>query len=109
MDLEKYVGKVYRVKIIEQKGNWYIAKILDTEQLAYIEDTKDFAPEELIGQIEKCLIMQIKENQLIGVLLNNRKFINDLKILGIKRVPVNIMTCKGVKSGAIDHEFIPNK
>ncbi len=79
MNLEKYVGKVYRVKIIEQKGNWYIAKILDTEQLAYIEDTKDFAPEELIGQIEKCLIMQIKENQLIGVLLNNRKFINDLK------------------------------
>ena len=79
MDLEKYVGKVYRVKILNQKGNWYIAKILDTEQLVYIEDTKDFAPEELIGQIEKCLIMQIKENQLIGELLNNRKFINDLK------------------------------
>lgn len=38
-----------------------------------------------------------------------KKFINDLKILGIKRVPVNIMTCKGVKSGAIDHVFIPNK
>lgn len=37
---------------------------------------------------------------------NLKKFIKDLEVLGIKRVPVNTVTCKGVKSGAIDHVFI---
>ena len=79
MNLENYVGKVYKVKILRQENKWYIAQNIEDKQIVYIEDTKDFLPEELLEQIEKCLIMEIKQNKLIGSLLNNRKFINDLK------------------------------
>ena len=79
MKLENYVGKVYKVKIVKQENQWYIGQIAEDNQIVYIEDTKDFMTEELLDQTEKCLITQIKNNKLIGVLLNNRKFLNDLK------------------------------
>lgn len=78
MNLEEFVGKVYSVKIIDKKHNWYIGTIIGKKEKVYIEDTKDYEQEELIDTIEKCIIIDIKEGNLIGFLLSNRKFINDL-------------------------------
>lgn len=37
-----------------------------------------------------------------------QKFVKNLEKLGLKRVLINENTCKSVKSGPIDHIFIPN-
>lgn len=79
MELEKYVGKVIKVQIIKKKENYYIAKSLKENLIIYIEDEGDYLQEELIGMIEKCIIVKVQEENLIGFIMSNRKFINDMK------------------------------
>lgn len=79
MELEKYVGKVLRVQIIKKKENYYIAKAINENLVVYIEDEGDYFEEELIGMIEKCLIVKVQDDKLIGFIMSNRKFINDMK------------------------------
>lgn len=79
MDLEKYVGKVIKVQIIKKKENYYIAKSLKENLIIYIEDEGDYLQEELIGMIEKCIIVKVQDDKLIGFIMSNRKFINDMK------------------------------
>lgn len=79
MDLEKYVGKVIKVQIIKKKENYYIAKSLKENLIIYIEDEGDYLQQELIGMIEKCIIVKVQDNKLIGFIMSNRKFINDMK------------------------------
>lgn len=79
MNLEELIGKIYLVKIIEKKNNWYIAKMLEKNTIIYIEDTGDFLEEELINTIEKCIVIEIKDSNLIGFLLTDRKFKNDIE------------------------------
>lgn len=79
MELEKYVGKVIKVQIIKKKENYYIAKSLKENLIIYIEDEGDYLQEELIGMIEKCIIVKVQDDKLIGFIMSNRKFINDMK------------------------------
>ena len=81
MDLEKLKGKVYTIKIIgmTKNKNYFIGKTTQLEKAIYIENTGEFYEEELIGKIEKCVIIDIVQEHIIGFLLNNRKFINDMK------------------------------
>lgn len=79
METKQYIGKVVQVKIISKKDNWYIAKIVNKNINVYIQDTNDYEKEELINKIEKCIILEEKNGKLIGFLLTNRKFINDIK------------------------------
>lgn len=76
--MEEYIGKVISVKITEKRNNWYIGKQVNSNNNVYIEDTGDFSEEELIGKIEKCIIIRVEKNNLIGFILNNRKFLNDI-------------------------------
>lgn len=79
MNIEEYIGKVISVKIFEKRSNWYIGKELNNGNNVYIEDTGDFSEDELIGEIEKCIIIRVEKNNLIGFILDNRKFLNDIK------------------------------
>lgn len=79
MEIKEYIGKVVTVKIIDQKENWYLAQILNKNVVVYIEDTMDYEKEELLNTIQKCVILEEKEEYLIGFLLSNRKFMNDIK------------------------------
>ena len=47
--------------------------------VVFIEDEGDYLPKELIGMIEKCIIVKVQEDNLIGFIVSNRKFINDMK------------------------------
>lgn len=64
MEIKEYIGKVVQVKIITKKENYYIAKILNSNVKVYIEDTNDYIEEELIDQIEKCIILDEKQRLL---------------------------------------------
>lgn len=79
MEPREYIGKVVQVKIIDKKENWYIAKTIKDKMVVYIEDTKDYEEEELLNTMEKCIILDEKDGNLIGFLLSNRKFVNDIK------------------------------
>lgn len=72
------IGKVFLVKITKKIGGWFVATIIDKNQLVYIEDNGDYVEEELINTIEKCVIIDVRENHLIGFILSNRKFINTM-------------------------------
>lgn len=76
MDL---IGKIVKVKIIKKQGNYYLAKTTDENYEMYIEDEGDYLEEELLNSIEKCIILEEREGHLIGFLLTNRKFVNDIK------------------------------
>lgn len=78
MNINEIVGKIVLVKILEKKGNYYLARTLDGNYEIYIEDTNDYMEEELIGIIEKCIVLEEKEGCLIGFLLTNKKFENDI-------------------------------
>lgn len=75
--MEELIGKVFLVKITKKIGGWFVATIIDKNQLVYIEDNGDYV-EELINTIEKCVIIDVRENHLIGFILSNRKFINTM-------------------------------
>lgn len=79
MDLKELVGKVFKVQIIEKRDDWYIANIVNKKVSIYIEDTGDFEEKELLETIQKCIVVEVKEEKLIGFLLANRKFVNDIK------------------------------
>lgn len=79
MELEKYVGKVIKVQIVKKEKNYYIAKALTENLIVYIEDEGDYLQEELLGMIEKCIIVKVQDGNLIGFIMSNRKFINDMK------------------------------
>ena len=76
MDL---IGKIVKVKIIKKQGNYYLAKTIDGDYEIYIEDEGDYLEEELLNSIEKCVVLEEREGHLIGFLLTNRKFVNDIK------------------------------
>ena len=79
MNLDNYIGKVFLVKITEKINNYYIAKIVNDEISVYLEDTGDYEEDELIGTVEKCIILEKIHDNLMGFLLTNRKFVNDIK------------------------------
>lgn len=81
MDLKKYIGKTFKVKIVEllETKKYFLANIIDDENSIYIENTGDFLEEELINTNQTCVIIDVKTNHLIGFIISNRKFINDMK------------------------------
>jgi len=79
MELQNYIGKVLQVKIIEKEDKCYIAKTVKENITVYIKDEEDYEKQELLGKVEKCIILDVINNALIGFLLTNRKFINDIK------------------------------
>lgn len=84
MESKDYIGKVCRVKIIEKKKNWYLSKMVKENINVYIEDDGDYLEEELLNTIDKCIILEERQGNLIGFLLNNRKFVNDIKKINKK-------------------------
>ena len=84
MNKEEYVGKIVQVKIVKKIENWYIANIINSQVSVYIEDNLEFYEEELLNTIQKCIIIEEKEGNLIGFLLSNRKFIKDIKKIDMK-------------------------
>lgn len=78
MQAKQYIGKAVSVVITNKKENWYIAQMLKDNVFVYIEDTKDYAAEELLNTVQKCIILEEKQGKLIGFLLSNRKFVNDI-------------------------------
>ncbi len=76
--MEDLIGKVFLVKITKKIDNWFVATITDKNKLVYIEDNGDYDEDELINTIEKCVITDVRGNQLIGFILSNRKFINTM-------------------------------
>lgn len=79
MEIKEYIGKVVTVKIMDKKGNWYLSQMLNKNIVVYIGDTRDYEEEELLNTLQKCIILEEKEEYLIGFLLSNRKFMNDMK------------------------------
>ena len=86
MDLNDLVGKKEKVKIIGITKNkkYFVSEILTSKLKVYIENTGDYELEELIEREEECIIINIKQEQLIGFLLDNRKFLNDIKKISNK-------------------------
>lgn len=86
MDLKELIGKRTKVKIIGITNNkkYFVSEDIDSKQKIYIEDTGDFTPEELIGAQDECLIINIINNNLIGFLISDRKFLNDIKKINNK-------------------------
>lgn len=76
--MEKMIGKVIRVKIIKKQDKYYYTKSIDENVDIYVQDEGDYDEEELIGNIEKCIVINEIDGHLIGFLLTNRKFVNDL-------------------------------
>lgn len=81
MNKENLIGTKKRIKIIGKTNNnkYYVGKELENAYNIYIEDTGDYEQEELIEQEEECLIINIIDENLIGFILDDRKFINDIK------------------------------
>lgn len=76
--MEELIGKVFLVKITKKIDNWFVATMVEKNQLVYIEDNGDYDEDELINMTEKCVITDVRENHLIGFILSNRKFINTM-------------------------------
>lgn len=81
MNLQELIGTKKKVKIIgiTNSKKYFVAEDIETKQKIYIEDTKDFTQEELIGLEDECLIIDVINNKLIGFLISDRKFENDIK------------------------------
>lgn len=86
MNLENLIGKKEKVKIIglTNGDKYYVAQSIMNDYKIYIENTGDYEKEELIGSIEDCIIIDIKKNNLIGFILSNRKFVNDINKINKK-------------------------
>lgn len=78
MELKDYIGKVVKVKIIQKVKECYIAKEINTNITVYIKDEEYYEEDELIGITEKCIILDEINGNLIGFILTNRKFVNDI-------------------------------
>ncbi len=79
MNNQEYIGKIFRVKVIKKAEKWYIGNMVDNPIIVYVEDTDNFEEEELINTIQKCIILEEREGKLIGFILSNRKFLQDIK------------------------------
>lgn len=81
MNLKELIGKKKKVKIIgiTNSKQYFVSEDLSSNQKIYIEDTGDFKLEELIGKEEECLIIDTIQDKLIGFLISDRKFENDMK------------------------------
>jgi len=81
MDLENLVGKRQKVKItgITKNNKYYVAEEINKLYKIYIENDGDYEKEELINSTQECLVIDIKQDRLIGFILSDRKFINDIK------------------------------
>lgn len=81
MNLQELIGKKKKVKIIgiTNSKKYFVSEDIESKQKIYIEDTGDFTQEELIGAQDECLIINIINNKLIGFLISDRKFENDMK------------------------------
>lgn len=77
--MDSFIGKVIRVKFIEKKDRYYLAKEIGTDMNVFVEDEGIYYEEELIGNIEKCIIIDELRGNYIGLILSNRKFIKDIK------------------------------
>lgn len=95
MDIDAMIGKIVTIKIIKKQGNYYLAKEIKEDYEIYIEDEGDYLEEELINSVQKCIILEKKQGYLIGFLLSNRKFVNDMK--KIERNIKNLPTYSNVK------------
>lgn len=86
MNLENLIGKKRKIKIIGITNNkkYFVSEDIASTKMIYIEDTGDFELEELIGKEEECIIIDIKQNNLIGFILSDRKFLNDIKRINAK-------------------------
>ena len=76
--MEELIGKVIRVKIIGKQDNYYIGEELEGKNNIYIEDEGEFWEEELKDTIQKCIVLDIKNEKYIGYILSNRKFVNEM-------------------------------
>ncbi len=83
MNTEKLIGKKEKVKIIgkTKSKKYYVGKSLENSYNIYIEDTGDYSDDELIGEEQECLIINIIKNNIIGFILDDRKFLNDIKTI----------------------------
>ncbi len=81
MELEELIGKREKIKIIGITNNkkYYVGEAINSQYKIYIENTEDYEIEELMNSTQDCLIIDIKQNNLIGFILSNRKFENDIK------------------------------
>lgn len=79
--LKKYIGKKVKVKILKLSENrkYYISKIIEQNIQVYIENTGDFYESELINTIVECIVIGKVKGRLIGIILSDRKFINEMK------------------------------
>lgn len=79
--MKNLIGKKERIKIIgkTKSKRYYVGKSLENNYNIYIEDTGDYSDDELIGKEQECLIINIIKNNIIGFILDDRKFINDIK------------------------------
>ena len=79
MEAKEYIGRIVQVEIITKTARCYIAKMRYDNQNVYIEDTDDYEEEELLDTVQKCIILDEVNGNLIGFLLTNRKFVNDMQ------------------------------
>lgn len=79
--MESLIGNKEKIKIIGITNNekYFVSKTLDKKQNIFIENTGDYSIEELIGKEDECVIINVIKNNLIGFLINDRKFYNDIK------------------------------
>lgn len=81
MDLQELIGKKRKVRIIgiTNKKQYFISKDIVSMQNVYIENTGDFELQELIGREEEIIIIDIIQDKLIGFIISDKKFKNDMK------------------------------
>lgn len=86
MKFENLIGKKEKVKIIGITNNkqYFVSESILNSYKIFIENTGDYELEELINQVEECIIIDIKQEHLIGFILSNRKFLNDIKDINNK-------------------------
>ena len=80
MNLEELVGKKEKVKIIGLVKNekYFKSKGINSKNTIYIENDGDYEKEELLETVQECLITNVINGNLVGFILSNRKFHNDL-------------------------------
>lgn len=83
MNLEELINKKEKVKIvgITKTKKYFISESIKNSYTIYIQNEGDYELEEIINTIQECLIIDQKQGKLIGFILSNRKFINDMKTI----------------------------
>ena len=81
MNLKDFIGKKDKIKVLEllEDKKYFKAQSLNNNNYIYVENDGDYEPEELIESTQQCLITNIINDKLVGFILSDRKFENDLK------------------------------